>query len=72
MANTSKDYQRKKLEIWLLSNTLELLALVFFLITGLSAGLRSSLESILNNHFAVFSLYLLIIAAAHFVLFSPF
>ena len=72
LANTSKDYQRKKLEIWLISNTLELLALVFFLITGLSAELRSSLESILNNHFAVFSLYLLIIAAAHFVLFSPF
>lgn len=72
MANSSKDYQRRKLEIWLISNALELIALLLFLITGFSAGLRSFLESILNNHFAVFTFYLLIIAAAHIILFSPF
>lgn len=72
MPKTPKDYQRRKLEIWLISNTLELIALILLLITGLSAGLRSTLESLLNNHLAVFAFYILIIATAHFILLLPF
>jgi STE24 endopeptidase len=68
----SKNYQRKKLEYSLVSNILELLLIVIFLVSGLSLNFRIFLEGIAGKSFPLlFLLYFITIGLVHEVLFFP-
>jgi len=69
----SKDYQRKKLELTLLTALLELVALFVFLYTGLNVALRNLVISLVGIRFLIdVPVYLLCIALVHEILFFSF
>jgi len=69
---TPKNYQREKLKWGLVSYALEMGALAIFVLSYLSAILRSLLEKLFANHIVpVFIVYIAVIALMHLILFFP-